>query len=228
VSGEIGTADPVQAAQNALRGREVDEIVLSTLLPGLSRWLGQDVPTRLTGSVQVPGPVQMFYFGRDAPNLIPRLSRRPRAGTITGARFSRRAVMPILRASGPPATDRSGCATALRELVDYWADGFDWSTQEARLNAVPNYRIEINELEIHFIHVPGRGPRPRPLLLHGYPSTPFGFLELISHLTGPAAHGGDPADAFGVVAHTFPGHRFPRVSPARLTAGSPTALRSGS
>lgn len=79
----------------------------------------------------------------------------------------------------------------LRELVDYWADGFDWSTQEARLNAVPNYRIEINGLEIHFIHVPGRGPRPRPLLLlHGYPSTPFGCLELISHLTDPAAHRG--------------------------------------
>ncbi len=97
-------------------------------------------------------------------------------------------------------------------LVDYWADGVDRSTQEACLDAVPNYGIEINGLEIHFIQAPGRGPRPRPLLLlHGYPSTPFGFL-----------------DAFGVIAPTIPGHGFPRVSPARLTAGSPTALRSGS
>jgi hypothetical protein len=54
VSGEIGAPDPIEAAQDALRGREVDEIILSTLPPGISRWLGQDVPTRLKGSVQVP------------------------------------------------------------------------------------------------------------------------------------------------------------------------------
>ena len=52
-SGEIGAPDPIQATQDALRGREVDEILLSTLPPGISRWLGQDVPTRLKGSVQV-------------------------------------------------------------------------------------------------------------------------------------------------------------------------------
>ena len=54
VSGEIGVPDPVQATRDALRGREVDEIILSTLPPGISRWLGQDVPTRLKGSVEVP------------------------------------------------------------------------------------------------------------------------------------------------------------------------------
>jgi GABA permease len=54
VSGEIGHRDPIEATEDALRGREVDEIILSTLPPGLSRWLGQDVPTRLKGSVLVP------------------------------------------------------------------------------------------------------------------------------------------------------------------------------
>jgi hypothetical protein len=53
-SGEVGNKDPVAAAQDALRGNPVDEIVLSTLPPGISRWLGQDVPSRLKGSVSVP------------------------------------------------------------------------------------------------------------------------------------------------------------------------------
>ena len=54
VTGEIGHRDPIEATEDALRGREVDEVILSTLPPGMSRWLGQDVPTRLKGSVLVP------------------------------------------------------------------------------------------------------------------------------------------------------------------------------
>jgi hypothetical protein len=54
VSGEIGPRDPVEATVDALRGRQVDEILLSTLPAGISRWLGQDVPSRLKGSVTVP------------------------------------------------------------------------------------------------------------------------------------------------------------------------------
>jgi hypothetical protein len=54
VSGEIGSRDPIEAAEDALRGRQVDEVILSTLPPGISRWLGQDVPTRLSGSIQEP------------------------------------------------------------------------------------------------------------------------------------------------------------------------------
>ena len=53
-SGEIGSRDPIEAVQDALRGHPVDEIILSTLPPGISRWLGQDVPTRLRGSVLLP------------------------------------------------------------------------------------------------------------------------------------------------------------------------------
>jgi hypothetical protein len=54
VSGEIGSRDPIEATEDALRGRQVDEVILSTLPPGISRWLGQDVPTRLSGSIQEP------------------------------------------------------------------------------------------------------------------------------------------------------------------------------
>lgn len=54
VTGEIGNRDPIEATEDALRGREVDEVILSTLPPGISRWLGQDVPSRLKGSIMVP------------------------------------------------------------------------------------------------------------------------------------------------------------------------------
>ena len=52
--GEIGDRDPVMAVRDALRGREVDEVIVSTLPKGLSRWLGEDVASRLRDSVGVP------------------------------------------------------------------------------------------------------------------------------------------------------------------------------
>ena len=53
-SGEVGEKDPVAAVRDALREHPSDEIILSTLPPGISRWLGQDVPARLKGAVTVP------------------------------------------------------------------------------------------------------------------------------------------------------------------------------
>ena len=52
--GEVGDRDPVMAVKDALRGREIDEIIVSTLPKGMSRWLGEDVPSRLRDSVPVP------------------------------------------------------------------------------------------------------------------------------------------------------------------------------
>lgn len=51
--GEIGDRDPVAAARDASRDRDVDEVILSTLPAGRSRWLRQDVPSRLRGAVTV-------------------------------------------------------------------------------------------------------------------------------------------------------------------------------
>lgn len=53
-TGEVGSKEPVDAVHDALRGRDVDEIILSTLPVRASRWLGQDVPTKLRRSVNVP------------------------------------------------------------------------------------------------------------------------------------------------------------------------------
>jgi hypothetical protein len=53
-SGEVGARDPVEAARDAIRGHPVDEIILSTLPAGISRWLGQDAPSRLKAAVTIP------------------------------------------------------------------------------------------------------------------------------------------------------------------------------
>ena len=58
----------------------------------------------------------------------------------------------------------------LRELVAYWRDAFDWRAQEARLNAFPQFKVPLDGIDVHFLHVEGSGPAPLPLLLsHGWP-----------------------------------------------------------
>ena len=46
----------------------------------------------------------------------------------------------------------------LRGLLEYWADGFDWRAQEARINRLRQYTVPIRGIELHFIHEPGRSP----------------------------------------------------------------------
>jgi pimeloyl-ACP methyl ester carboxylesterase len=97
--------------------------------------------------------------------------------------------------------------TWMRSLVEYWLDRFDWRAQEARLNAFPQYKVRLHGIDLHFLHVPGKGPDPHPLLLsHGWPGSVFEFMELIPRLTDPERFGADPADAFTVVAPSLPGY----------------------
>ena len=94
----------------------------------------------------------------------------------------------------------------MRRLVTYWRERFDWRAQEARLNAFPQFTVPIAGIDLHYLHVPGKGPAPLPLLLsHGWPGSVFEFTGLIPRLTDPARFGGDPADAFTVVAPSLPG-----------------------
>jgi microsomal epoxide hydrolase len=98
---------------------------------------------------------------------------------------------------------------ALRALVDYWRDDYDWREQERRINAFAHYRTTVDGLSIHFIREPGHGPKPMPLILsHGWPWTFWDMHRVIGPLANPAAHGGDPADAFEVIVPSMPGFGF--------------------
>jgi pimeloyl-ACP methyl ester carboxylesterase len=97
----------------------------------------------------------------------------------------------------------------LRELAEYWRNEYDWRAQEARLNAFPQYTTTIDGANIHFLHVPSPEPNALPLILtHGWPGSIVEFMNVISPLADPAAHGGDPADAFHVVVASMPGYGF--------------------
>ena len=95
----------------------------------------------------------------------------------------------------------------LQQLVEYWRTAFDWRAEEARLNAFAQFKVPLCGIDLHFLHVAGKGPAPCPLLLlHGWPGSVFEFLELILRLCDPARFGGDPSDAFTIVAPSLPGY----------------------
>jgi pimeloyl-ACP methyl ester carboxylesterase len=104
----------------------------------------------------------------------------------------------------------------LQRLCEYWADGFDWRAQEARFNRWPNFLTEIDGQQIHFIHARSPEPDALPLVItHGWPGSVAEFLDVVDPLCDPRAHGGDPADAFHVVAPSLPGYGWsgPTVEP---------------
>jgi microsomal epoxide hydrolase len=97
----------------------------------------------------------------------------------------------------------------MKDLVAYWRDGFDWRAQEAALNAWPQFTVPINGIDVHFVHARGVGPDPMPLVIsHGWPGSIVEFQRILPMLTDPARFGGDPRDAFTVVAPSLPGYAF--------------------
>lgn len=97
----------------------------------------------------------------------------------------------------------------LRELCDYWADGFDWQAVQDRLNAFDQVETTVDGQRIHAFHQ--RSPRAdaTPLLLvHGWPGSVIEFIDCIGPLTDPDGHGAPGAPAFHVVAPSIPGYGF--------------------
>jgi pimeloyl-ACP methyl ester carboxylesterase len=97
----------------------------------------------------------------------------------------------------------------LQELARYWTSEYDWRRCEARLNALPQFKTEIDGVDIHFIHVKSRHENALPLIMtHGWPGSVVELLETVGPLTDPTAHGGNAADAFDVVLPSIPGYGF--------------------
>jgi pimeloyl-ACP methyl ester carboxylesterase len=108
-------------------------------------------------------------------------------------------------------TDRSQGVqlAAVQNLARYWATEYDWRRCEARLNALPQFKTEIDGVDIHFIHVESAHKDALPLIMtHGWPGSVVELLETIGPLTDPAAHGGRAEDAFHLVLPSIPGYGF--------------------
>jgi len=114
------------------------------------------------------------------------------------------------------ADDMQGVQLAtIQKLAKHWATDYDWSKMAARLKALPQFVTEIDELDIHFIHVRSQHENALPVIVtHGWPGSIIEQLKIIGPLTDPTAHGGTASDAFHVVIPSLPGYGF---------SGKPTA-----
>ena len=112
---------------------------------------------------------------------------------------------------------------ALRELADAWLESYDWRVHEKALNRFDHFRTPIDGQPIHFVHARSPTADAFPLILsHGWPGSIVEFLEILGPLTDPAAHGGDPADAFHVVCPSLPG--FGWSSPLQSRGWNPLRI----
>src|SRR6202012_4803055 len=97
----------------------------------------------------------------------------------------------------------------LRALAEYWVKDYDWRRCEARLNALPQFKTEIDGVDAHFIHVKSRHENALPLIMtHGWPGSVIEMLDSVGPLTDPTAHGGSADAAFHLVLPSVPGYGF--------------------
>ena len=97
----------------------------------------------------------------------------------------------------------------MKEISKYWVEKFDWKKTEEKINKFRNFKTNIDDVNIHFIHEKGSGSNPKPLLLsHGWPGSVLEFLDIIDQLTHPEKYGGKEEDAFDVVIPSLPGFGF--------------------
>ncbi|MDR3399563.1 MAG: epoxide hydrolase [Pandoraea sp.] len=97
----------------------------------------------------------------------------------------------------------------IETLVEYWRTSYDWRRFEARVNAYPQFRTQIDGLGIHFLHIRSRHENALPLVMtHGWPGSIVEFLDSIDRLVDPTAFGGRAEDAFHVVLPSIPGYGF--------------------
>jgi pimeloyl-ACP methyl ester carboxylesterase len=148
---------------------------------------------------QAVRPSRIEMPQRDLDDLRSRLERTRWSHDVTGS-----------------GSDYGVPVAYLRRLVDYWIDGYDWRTWEARLNAYAPHETVIDGQRIHFLHVRSPEAGALPLILtHGWPGSIVEFFDVIGPLTDPASHGRDPADAFHVVIPSLPGYGFSGPTRAR-------------
>jgi pimeloyl-ACP methyl ester carboxylesterase len=106
--------------------------------------------------------------------------------------------------------DSQGVPLAMiQEFARHWSTGYDWRKCEAKLNSLPNFVTEIDELDVHFIHVRSHNENAMPLIVtHGWPGSVIEQFKIIDPLTNPTAYGASASDAFHLVIPSLPGYGF--------------------
>lgn len=102
----------------------------------------------------------------------------------------------------------------LKEIVDFWLNKYDWREREKFLNQFPQFKTNIQGLDIHYIHVkPQKVPENIKilplLLLHGWPGSVREFYEIIPMLTTVQK---DKNFVFEVIVPSLPGYGFSQAA----------------
>jgi pimeloyl-ACP methyl ester carboxylesterase len=128
---------------------------------------------------------------------------------VAATRFPEREPVeePIVHPLGNTVPPQGVELATMEALVRYWDTEYDLRRVEARLNALPQFMTEIDDLDIHFIHVKSRHENALPaILIHGWPGSVVEMLNVVGPLTDPTAYGGSAEDAFDVVIPSIPGY----------------------
>jgi pimeloyl-ACP methyl ester carboxylesterase len=146
-------------------------------------------------------------------------------------RLARARFPSVVRGAG---WDYGSDLATMRELVEYWLDGYDWRAQEAMLNErMPQFLGDVDGRLIHFVHARADDPRALTLVMtHGWPGSFMEFHKVVEPLTHPERHGGAAADAFHVVCPSMTGYGWsdPWLEPGcdvRLVAARQVKLMAG-
>ena len=99
----------------------------------------------------------------------------------------------------------------IRRVAEHWLSSYDWRAAECELNRFPQFKARVgggaDGVELHFVHERGSGTDPGAVvLIHGWPSSPYDFWEMIEPLAHPERFGGDPEDGVDVVVPSVAGY----------------------
>lgn len=113
----------------------------------------------------------------------------------------------------------------LDSLRNTWVNEYQWEPEQEWLNKYPQFMADVGDAQVHFYHIQGEGPNPKPLLLiHGWPGSVCEFLDIADSLANPSRHGGKAEDAFSLVIPSLPGFGFSSMPKAPVNAISTAKL----
>ena len=93
----------------------------------------------------------------------------------------------------------------LSYILNYWKNKFSWENEEKKLNQYDQFKIKIDDIDIHFLHIKSSQKDAVPLMLiHGWPGSIFEFLDLIPLLTNPEKNNLNGYQAFDLIIPSLP------------------------
>lgn len=97
----------------------------------------------------------------------------------------------------------------LRRLVKFWADDFDWESQQALIVAMPWHTADLAGTHVSYLRFDAEVSGGLPIVLtNGWPSTALEFVDVAQRLSTPSHFGGNPDLAVTVIVPVLPGLPF--------------------